>query len=194
MKSTLNERQSKVLELLRRESVTGNCPSVREICEKTGIASSSTVWRIIKSLEDKGFIAVSRNSARGITLLSEDGYVLANLPIITDLDPITGKAVTEKGFLPFTLPEKMKSKSYAVTAVSDIAEIKKGDTAVFVYADIVPDGFLAAVRTAKGIRIGAVFHREEGSFVHLEGNEYRIGGEADIAVVGRIIGFVRKFI
>lgn len=194
MKSTLNERQSKVLNILRRESVAGNCPSVREICEETGISSPSTVWRIIKSLEEKGFISVSRNSARGITILSEDGCVLVNLPIITDLDPITGKVVTERGFLPFTLPEKLKNRCYAVTVTADIAEIKKGDTAVFVYADIVPNGFLAAVRTGGGIRIGAVFHKENGSFVLLDGIEYRIGGEADIAVIGRIIGFIRKFI
>lgn len=194
MEKRLTEKQRKVLETLRRENLTGKSPSVREICEKTGIPSPSTVWRTVKSLEEKGIITVDRNVARGITLLQNEGRATVNVPIISDMDPITGKTDFKGEFLPYLISERYKDNCFALISKDSVAEIKTGDKAVFVLADIVPNGYLAAVKTVKGLRIGAVFHREEGTCVILGGIEYRVGSEADIAIVGRIIGFTRDFL
>lgn len=193
MEKGLNEKQAKVLKILQLENMTGKSPSVRELCEKTGISSPSTVWRIVKSLEEAGLIRVEKNTARGITLTQQEGKLSVNLPLISDMDPITGKTDFKGEFLPYLIPHKYKDKCYAFTSKDNVAEIKTGDKAVFLLADIVPNGYLAAVKTLTGLRIGAVFHRNEGTCVLLGGIEYRIGSEADIAIVGRIIGFVRDF-
>ena len=190
----LTGKEKQIFDVICAYVAESKSPSVREICEKTGIRSVSTVWRCLNSLEEKELIAISRNTARGISLLLGDGSVTVNLPVISDLDPITGKVTAGQNYLPFSLPKKIKDRCYAFVATGNIAEIKIGDTVVFVSADIIPDGYLAAVRTGKGLKTGAVFHRTEGMFVLIDGMEYRVGGEADIAIVGRIIGFVRKFL
>lgn len=110
------------------------------------------------------------------------------------MDPITGKTDFKGEFLPYLISERYKDNCFALISKDSVAEIKTGDKAVFVLADIVPNGYLAAVKTVKGLRIGAVFHREEGTCVILGGIEYRVGSEADIAIVGRIIGFTRDFL
>ena len=52
----LNEKQQKVLTFVKERLNDGIPPSVREICEATGIKSTSTVHAYLKRLEDEGYI------------------------------------------------------------------------------------------------------------------------------------------
>ena len=45
-------------------------PTVRELCELTGIASTSTIHKRLKSLVEKGYIEFDK-CARGIRVLKE---------------------------------------------------------------------------------------------------------------------------
>lgn len=50
-------------------------PSVREIGSRLGIRSTSTVYRYLRILEERGFITLTPNVCRGISLTKAVGSV-----------------------------------------------------------------------------------------------------------------------
>jgi repressor LexA len=67
---TLSERQKRILEVLERfQDQNGYPPSIREICEKTGISSTSVVNYYLDQLEDMGYIERDRRVSRGVRVL-----------------------------------------------------------------------------------------------------------------------------
>lgn len=67
----LNEKQQKVLEFVRERLQDDIPPSVREICDATGIKSTSTVHTYLKLLESEGYIDRRSGLNRAIRLPGE---------------------------------------------------------------------------------------------------------------------------
>ncbi|GIP53644.1 MULTISPECIES: transcriptional repressor LexA [Paenibacillus] len=71
--SKVSSRQQAILEFIRNEvRMKGYPPSVREIGEAVGLASSSTVHGHLDRLEKKGFIRRDPTKPRAIELLGQD--------------------------------------------------------------------------------------------------------------------------
>ena len=67
---TLSDRQKRILEVLERfQDHNGYPPSIREICEKTDISSTSVVNYYLDQLEDMGYIERDRRVSRGVRIL-----------------------------------------------------------------------------------------------------------------------------
>lgn len=76
---SLSERQKMILEVLREfQDRSGYPPSIREICERTGITSTSVVNYYLEQLEEMGFIARDRRVSRGLRLLRSLGEAAGN--------------------------------------------------------------------------------------------------------------------
>jgi repressor LexA len=79
----LSERQKKILEVLEKhQTQTGYPPSIREICTKASISSTSVVNYYLDQLEEMGYIQRDGRVSRGIRLvkpLSEVTGVGANV-------------------------------------------------------------------------------------------------------------------
>jgi repressor LexA len=72
--SGLTPRQQRVLMVIRESLQTrGYPPSMREIGEKVGLTSSSSVAHQLRTLEDKGFIKRDPNRPRALTVADLDG-------------------------------------------------------------------------------------------------------------------------
>jgi repressor LexA len=70
----LSPRQIKILEVLERyQEQVGYPPSIRDICDKTGITSTSVVNYYLKQLETSGFIERDGGVSRGIRLVKPLG-------------------------------------------------------------------------------------------------------------------------
>jgi repressor LexA len=66
----LSDRQKRILEVLERFQIqNGYPPSIREICEKADISSTSVVNYYLEQLEEMGFIERDRRISRGVRLL-----------------------------------------------------------------------------------------------------------------------------
>lgn len=66
----LSERQKRILEVLERHQVqTGYPPSIREICTKADISSTSVVNYYLDQLEEMGYIERDGRVSRGIRLV-----------------------------------------------------------------------------------------------------------------------------
>ena len=102
--SGLTPRQRRVLDVIRQAlDDRGYPPSVREIGERVGLTSSSSVAHQLKSLEAKGFLRRDPNRPRALEVLSpharpepyvdETGLGDAR-PARTSVDPAPGPAVS----------------------------------------------------------------------------------------------------
>ena len=65
---TLSEKQLKVYNFLVKKSTSGLPPTVREICQATGIKSTSTVHAILSALEENGYIYRDAGCSRAIRI------------------------------------------------------------------------------------------------------------------------------
>jgi len=87
------ERQARILEVIRDfTEERGYPPSVREIGERVGLSSSSTVQSHLRSLEKRGLIHRDPTKPRAL-ITTGSASAAANAPIIPDFGvvPIVGK-------------------------------------------------------------------------------------------------------
>lgn len=88
--AALTDKQKKVYDYLRERMSTGLPPTVREICSRTGIKSTSTVFNILTALESEGLISRDGGSSRAIRITGSTqhvdvpmvGLVTAGTPIL----------------------------------------------------------------------------------------------------------------
>ena len=114
MTTKLSNRQQAILDFIRKEVRTkGYPPSVREIGEAVGLASSSTVHGHLDRLEKKGFIRRDPTKPRAIELLGEENELqlvrmsVAKVPLVGKVTagmPITAVENIEEYFpLPYDM-------------------------------------------------------------------------------------------
>ncbi|MBA4495053.1 transcriptional repressor LexA [Paenactinomyces guangxiensis] len=89
--SKLSPRQQSILEYIQKEvQEKGYPPSVREIGEAVGLASSSTVHGHLARLEKKGYLRRDPTKPRAIELLKRDD-IPKKIQIDTVMVPLVGK-------------------------------------------------------------------------------------------------------
>ena len=100
MGEILTEKEARVFKVISDFLADGIPPTVREICEQTGIKSTSSVHKFLQSLEDKGYIERVGNS-RGIRIAG--GTPSSQIPVlgkVTAGNPILAVEDIE-GYIPF---------------------------------------------------------------------------------------------
>lgn len=79
-KRPLTEKQQSVYNFIVKQMAGGFPPTVREICNNTGIKSTSTVHAILGVLEQEGYILRDAKYSRAIKL--DTGYNSSLIPIV----------------------------------------------------------------------------------------------------------------
>lgn len=73
MNREITEKQETILEeIIKFKSENGFPPTVRELCEKTGLRSTSSVAAHLQALKDKGYINWVATMPRTITVIRGD--------------------------------------------------------------------------------------------------------------------------
>ncbi|MGH7736722.1 MAG: transcriptional repressor LexA [Candidatus Tyrphobacter sp.] len=199
--SAPTERQQRILETIRRFTAEqGYPPSVREIGERVGLSSSSTIHAHLKALERQGLIERdptkprALRSAPGSHALAEAivmpivGKVAAGLPI-TATENVEGEFVLSGDFVP------RGSESFMLRV--------QGDSMV---EAAILDGDLIMVRPQKTARNGEIvvamldgeatvkrFFKESGR-VRLQPENRAMAPiyASDVEIVGRVEAVVRR--
>jgi repressor LexA len=119
MMSNLSKRQQLILDFIKKEvREKGYPPSVREIGQAVGLASSSTVHGHLSRLEKKGYIRRDPTKPRAIEILDES-FNRQNKPelVPTTYVPVIGKVTAGSPITAvenieeyFPLPDKFASK------------------------------------------------------------------------------------
>lgn len=89
-KRPLTEKQQTVYNFIVKQMSCGFPPTVREICNNTGIKSTSTVHTILGVLEDEGYIVRDAKNSRAIKL---------DVEYDSSMVPLVGKVTAGKPIL-----------------------------------------------------------------------------------------------
>lgn len=104
--SKISHRQQAILEFIKNEvKDKGYPPSVREIGEAVGLASSSTVHGHLERLEKKGMIRRDPTKPRAIEILGDDNNDSANFATSVARVPLIGKVTAG---VPITATENIE--------------------------------------------------------------------------------------
>lgn len=116
-KTELSRRQELVYNYLKKTMSGSVPPTVRQICEATGISSTSTVHAALSELEEKGYITRDAKSSRSIRLVgTENTSMVPVIGRITAGKPIL--AVEEiEGFIPYPINHERSESLFALSVV-----------------------------------------------------------------------------
>ena len=198
----LTVKQKRVLEVIRQWlKLKGQPPTVREIGNEIGVASSCTVQRHLDALERKGFIKRDRYKYRSIELADSPFPVYAravNVPILGSIAAGAPILATEHIEDTFALPAD-------VVGDDQMFMLRiRGDS--MIDAGIL-DGDLVAIRQqadANNGEIVAALIEDEATVKRFfrEGDHVRLQAEnarydpiivRDVRVLGRVVMSIRQF-
>lgn len=202
MERDMSERQRSILEYIRLHTAeTGIPPTMREIGERCGIASTNGVEKHLQALERMGLIARSRGKSRGIALRSASGSavsiplvgrIAAGLPVISP-ENREGEIAVDLSL--FSLKTARNVFALVVRGDSMInAHILDGDTVIVQEQHDAQNGDIIAA-LVDGEATVKRFFRESGRIKLQPENESMkplYFDKGDFRIIGKVVGIMRK--
>lgn len=203
--SKLSNRQQAIIDFIRKEvREKGYPPSVREIGEAVGLASSSTVHGHLARLEKKGLIRRDPTKPRAIELLSEEDRFqddfedfVVRVPVIgkvTAGQPITAIEDVEEYFpLPESIVTADKVYMLRVSGNSMIeAGILDGDYVIVRQQSVANNGDIVVAMTEEDEATVKRFFKEKNHFRLQPENSTMEPIILDtVTILGKVIGVYR---
>ncbi len=208
----LRPRQKRILEFMKNEiSTKGYPPTIREICQSCGIASTSTVHKDIKTLVEEGYLKKDPSKPRALMIIDQDGdeapveavlpYNIVEVPVVGRVaagEPIFAEQNIEDTFpLPDRFINGGNNFMLRVRGESMIeAGIMDGDLILVQETPEAHDGEIV-VALIDGIETGATvktFHRRNGK-IYLQPENHNMSPIIvdDCTIVGKVKGVFRYF-
>lgn len=192
----LTEKQQKVLAFVKERLQDGIPPTVREICEATGIKSTSTVHAYLKRLEDEGYIDRRSGLNRAIRLPGESvtrvpllGKVTAGMPILAveeveDYVPFSGGSHYPVGEL-FALRVSGTSMINAGILDRDVVIVQRTNTA--------QNGDIVVALVGDEATVKRIFVEKDHIRLQPENDAFEPIIVKEAIVLGKVISLVRYF-
>ncbi|MEJ9282210.1 transcriptional repressor LexA [Ureibacillus thermosphaericus] len=201
----LSKRQKDILEFIKEEvRAKGYPPSVREIGEAVGLASSSTVHGHLTRLEQKGYIRRDPTKPRAIEILDSDEVVqkqpVVHVPLVgrvTAGSPITAIENIEEYFpLPATYGTS-EDQLFMLEVMGDSmieAGIFDGDYVVVKKASTANNGEIVVAMTEENEATVKRFYKEKNYFrLQPENSSMEPIIVDNVTILGIVVGLYRKF-
>ena len=201
----ISNRQKEILDFIKAEvREKGYPPSVREIGEAVGLASSSTVHGHLERLEKKGMIRRDPTKPRAIEILSDNGELkhkedIVNVPIVGKVTagiPITAIENIEEYY---PLPSKMVKSDdvYMLTVQGDSmidAGIFDGDYVIVRKQPTANNGEIVVAMTDEGEATVKTFYKEK-DHIRLQPQNPNLSPILlnNVTILGKVIGIIRQF-
>ncbi|MGM7637346.1 transcriptional repressor LexA [Bacillus sp. Hm123] len=200
----ISKRQQDILDFIRQEvRAKGYPPSVREIGEAVGLASSSTVHGHLARLEGKGYIRRDPTKPRAIEVLEIDEAVpkqnVINVPLIGKVTaglPITAIENVEEYF---PLPERLASGDEHVFMLEIVGDsmieagILNGDYVVVRQQQTAKNGDIVVAMTEEDEATVKRFFKEE-DYIRLQPENSTMAPIIlkKVTILGKVIGVFRQ--
>lgn len=194
MSRKLTESQTKVYDFLRKQASTGVPPTVREICQATGLHSTSTVHAHLKTLEKLGYITRNAGLNRSIRIGGSEastqvpiiGRVTAGVPIL---------AVEETtGYIPF--PDKTGRELFALT-VSGLsmrdAGILDGDYVICEHTPVARDGEIVVALIEDEATVKTFYREKDHVRLQPENPDFEPILTTNVQILGKVISVIRYY-
>ena len=192
----LSKSQTKILEYLKECSEYGRVPSVREICDNTGLSSTSTVHYHLKHLEDKGYIVREHGVNRCIRIMGEEKS--ASVPVLGKVAagiPITAIQDIEC-YVP--VPEQLKRgrELFALRVQGESminAGILDGDIVIVHRTPVAENGEIVVAMVEDSATVKR-FYKENGRFrLQPENDSFEPIIVDEVVLLGKVISLIRNY-
>ncbi|MGC5323962.1 transcriptional repressor LexA [Brevibacillus sp. SYSU BS000544] len=204
--SKLSNRQQAIIDFIRREvKDKGYPPSVREIGEAVGLASSSTVHGHLARLEKKGLIRRDPTKPRAIELLGDGDRYQEDFDISVVRVPVLGKVTAGQPITAveqveeyFPLPENLVSSDNVfmlrVSGDSMIeAGILNGDYVIVRQQNVATNGDIVVAMTEEDEATVKRFFKEKTHFrLQPENSSLEPIILQSVSILGKVIGVYRN--
>ncbi|KKD21992.1 MULTISPECIES: transcriptional repressor LexA [Staphylococcus] len=203
----LTKRQNEIFEYIKQTVHSkGYPPSVREIGEAVGLASSSTVHGHLSRLEEKGYIKRDPTKPRAIEIVTEQLGETVNMestihvPVIGKVTagiPITAVENVEEYFpLPEHFTSTHNSDIFILNVVGDSmieAGILDGDKVIVRSQTIAENGDIIVAMTEENEATVKRFYKEKTRYRLQPENSTMSPIYLDqVAVLGKVVGLFRE--
>ena len=139
----LTKSQEKILSYLRECAQKGLPPSVREICNATGLKSTSTVHAHLKTLEKKGYISRESRLNRAIHI---SGCKCVQVPVVKKFRQGSQlySSMDIERYIFYTMQEGCKENLFSFYATDDS----------MIYSAILPNDIVISNTETEDIHVG----------------------------------------
>ncbi|WAH35305.1 transcriptional repressor LexA [Alicyclobacillus dauci] len=206
--SQLTARQEAILEFIRKNlNDKGYPPSVREIGEAVGLASSSTVHGHLERLQQKGFIRRDPTKPRALEILSDHHNHIGRTghESVPTMAPIIGRVTAGlpitafedvQGYLPLPSEFTRDDEVYVLRVVGDSmieAGILDGDMVIVRRQADAVNGDIVVAMTEDDEATVKRFYREHGHVrLQPENSQMEPLIYPDVVILGKVIGVFRS--
>ncbi|MGM9966887.1 MULTISPECIES: transcriptional repressor LexA [unclassified Rummeliibacillus] len=199
----VSKRQEDILEFIKEEVRTkGYPPSVREIGEAVGLASSSTVHGHLNRLESKGLIRRDPTKPRAIEILDQDNISkqgVIHVPLVGKVTagmPITAIENIEEYF---PIPDSYGTSDDNIFMLEIMGEsmieagILDGDYVIVKQQASANNGDIIVAMTEENEATVKRFYKEEGYFrLQPENSSMDPIIVENVSVLGKVVGLYRN--
>ncbi|MDO7904940.1 transcriptional repressor LexA [Paenibacillus sp. JX-17] len=206
--SKISSRQAAILDFIRNEvRLKGYPPSVREIGEAVGLASSSTVHGHLDRLEKKGLIRRDPTKPRAIELLGQEesehavmfSHTVARVPVVGKVTAGVPITATENIEDYFPLPQQYvgEDKVFMLSVVGDSmieAGINNGDYVIVRQQQTANNGDIVVAMTEEDEATVKTFYKEKDHIrLQPENPTYEPLRLTHVTILGKVVGLFRDF-
>lgn len=205
--SKISNRQQAILEFIKNEvRAKGYPPSVREIGEAVGLASSSTVHGHLDRLEKKGLIRRDPTKPRAIEILDEDesasqfALTVARIPLIGKVTAGVPITATENIEDYFPLPSHFvgdEDSVFMLNVVGDSmieAGIHNGDYVIVRQQQTANNGEIVVAMTEEDEATVKTFYKERDHIrLQPENSTLEPIRLKQVTILGKVVGLFRDF-
>lgn len=195
---SLNEKEKRVYEYIKqRIEEVGYAPTVREICAQLGFKSTSTAFRAINSLTEKGYIEKAENCNRAVKLKQTGRSIsVPVLGTVTAGTPIT--AVEDiSDYISFRSDKRYDNPLFALKVRGESminAAILDGDIVIAHQQTTADNGDIVVALVEGDSATVKRFYKERGHYRLQPENDTMAPIIADeVSVLGKVIGVVRHY-
>lgn len=199
MKS-LHDKHARILNYITECVSEGVPPTVREICAKLGIKSTSTAHKYLKELEESGYITMGEGRNRNIRLVShghEDERIL-NIPLLGTVaagQPILAVEQIE-GYVPYRTTKGAVSELFALRVKGESmveAAILDGDIIIARKTPVAHNGEIIVALVGEEATV-KTFYKEQGHFrLQPENSTMEPIIVPEVIVLGRVVSVIRNY-
>ena len=193
----MTENQQKVYDYLRERLQNDIPPTVREICDATGIRSTSSVHGILGALERQGFIERDSQNARSIHLVGSSPAI--QVPLVGQVQAgMPGLAVEQiEGYIPFMAHSGSYGKEYFALRVRGEsminAAILDGDIVVCEQTPVAAEGQIVVALIDDEATVKRFYREKNGFRLQPENDDFSPIYCAELTILGRVVACIRSY-
>lgn len=191
----IDKRRQKIYEYIVNRISTGYSPSVREICQDLGIASTSTVHGDLHFLTDKGYIEMENGRNRTVRLAGGGNAQVPLLGVVTAGIPILAAENIEQ-YIPVS-PEIARGKDLFALRVKGDSMIKAAildkDIVIVEKSPAAENGQIVVAMIEDEATVKR-YYRENGHHrLQPENDVYEPIISDEVSILGRVVSVLRIY-